>query len=58
MGLATLMGYGAPELNNVGRPGPKLKGKNVVLIGIRDLDEKEKILVITSYSIHYTKLYE
>ncbi len=54
MGLATLMGYGAPELNNVGRPGPKLKGKNVVLIGIRDLDEKEKILLKKSGCTVYT----
>lgn len=54
MGLATLMGFGAPELVNVGRPGPKLKGKNVVLIGVRDLDEKEKILLKQSGCTVYT----
>lgn len=54
MGLATLLGYGPPELVNVGRHGPKIKGKDVVLIGIRDLDEKEKLLLKQSNCTVYT----
>ena len=42
MPLATLMGKGPDELVNVGRPGSKLAAEDVVLIGIRDLDKKEK----------------
>lgn len=42
MPLATLMGLGAPEWVNVGRPGPKLDPSQVILIGIRDLDQQER----------------
>jgi arginase len=42
MPLAALLGEGYPELVNVGRPGAKLRGKDVVMIGIRDLDEGER----------------
>jgi arginase len=42
MTLAVLMGAGHPELVNVGRPGPKLLAKDVVMIGIRDLDPGER----------------
>lgn len=45
MALATLLGKGAPQLVNVGRPGPKVKPENTVLIGTRDLDKKEKVLL-------------
>jgi arginase len=45
MALATLLGLGAKELVNVGRPGPKIKPENTVMIGIRDLDLEEKILI-------------
>lgn len=45
MVLAALMGMGPSELVDLGRPGPKVKAENVVLIGVRDLDEQEKILV-------------
>lgn len=45
MALATLLGKGAPELVNVGRPGPKVKPENTVMIGIRDVDTKEKELI-------------
>ena len=45
MALATLLGKGAPELINVGRPGPKVKPKNTVMIGIRDLAPEEKTLI-------------
>jgi arginase len=45
MPLAVLLGLGSEELVNVGRPGPKLKPENVALIGIRDLDTKEKDMI-------------
>lgn len=42
MTLAVLTGDGYPELVDVGRPGPKLKPEDVVMIGIRDLDPEER----------------
>ena len=42
MALAALLGHGAPELTNIGRPGAKLKPSEVVLFGVRDLDPPEK----------------
>ncbi len=42
MPVAALLGEGYPELVNVGRPGAKLLGKDMVMIGIRDLDGKER----------------
>ena len=45
MPLAALMGHGAPELVNLGRPGPKLTAPDVIVIGVRDLDPAEKELL-------------
>jgi arginase len=45
MPLAALLGLGRPELINLGRPGPKFKSPDVVLIGVRDLDSQEKELL-------------
>ncbi len=45
MPLATLMGLGRPEWVNLGRSGPKLKGSQVVLVGIRDLDPQERAAI-------------
>ncbi len=45
MALAVLQGRGARELIDVGRPGPKVKPENVVLLGVRDLDSQEKELL-------------
>lgn len=42
MTLALLLGDGYPELVDVGRPGPKLKAEDVVMIGVRDLDPAER----------------
>ena len=42
MSLAVLLGKGYPELLHVGRMGAKLKAQDVVMIGIRDLDPKER----------------
>lgn len=48
MALAVLLGLGPRELVDLGRPGPKVKPENVVLIGVRDLDDQEKILIRNS----------
>lgn len=42
MPVATLLGEGFPDLVNLGRPGAKLSGKDIVMIGIRDLDAGER----------------
>ncbi len=42
MPLSALIGDGLPELVNVGRKGPKVKPEDVVIIGVRELDQKEK----------------
>ncbi|NCP03150.1 MAG: arginase [Deltaproteobacteria bacterium] len=42
MPLAALLGEGFPELVNVGRPGAKIGGRDVVMIGIRELDAGER----------------
>jgi arginase len=54
MALAVLLGLGPQELVDLGRPGPKVKPENVVLIGIRDLDAKEKILIRDSGCTAFT----
>ncbi len=43
MPVAALIGDGAEELVNIGYPGAKLKPTHIVQIGIRDLDEKERV---------------
>jgi arginase len=48
MALAVLQGRGAKALVDVGRPGAKVKPENVVLLGVRDLDGKEKELLRAS----------
>lgn len=45
MPLATLLGLGSPELVGLGRPGPKLRVEDVVLIGVRALDRPERELL-------------
>jgi arginase len=46
MALAALLGLGAPRLVNLGRPGAKLRVRDVVLIGVRDLDPPERELLL------------
>lgn len=48
MALAVLLGLGPRELVDIGRPGPKVQAKNVVLVGVRDLDPLEKELMRAS----------
>ncbi|MBE7554102.1 MAG: arginase [Anaerolineales bacterium] len=54
MPLAALLGLGAADLVNLGRPGPKLQPSEVVLIGVRDLDSQEKVLLKESQVRVYT----
>ncbi|MEM1248277.1 MAG: arginase [Acidobacteriota bacterium] len=54
MPLAALMGLGDARLVDQGRPGPKIPPKDVVLIGIRDLDEKERVALRESKATVYT----
>ncbi len=48
MALAVLLGLGPKELVDIGRPGPKVKPENVVMVGVRDLDAQEKELIRAS----------
>jgi arginase len=45
MPLAALIGYGAPELVDLLGYHPKVEPRNVAIIGVRDLDAKERRLV-------------
>lgn len=42
MPVAHLLGLGDKDLSGIGYRGPKVKARNVVLVGIRDLDANEK----------------
>jgi len=48
MPVSILLGYGLPELVDIGRPGPKLAPADVVLIGTRDLDYDERTMLKNS----------
>lgn len=54
MALAVLLGQGSKDLVNIGRPGPKVKPENVSLIGIREIDKREKVLISNSGCNTYT----
>lgn len=43
MALAALLGRGAPELTDIGRPGAKLKASQAVILGARDVDALERV---------------
>jgi arginase len=45
MPLASIMGYGPPELTELGGIKPMVEPRNVALVGVRDLDSKERRLV-------------
>src|SRR5271167_649274 len=45
MPLASIMGYGPPELTGLAGIKPMIEPRNVTLVGIRDLDSKERRLV-------------
>lgn len=54
MSLALLLGQGARELVEVGRPEAKLKPSDVVMIGVRDLDAEERQRLVESGITVYT----
>ncbi len=54
MPLAALLGMGTAELVDLGRPGPKLRPEDVVLIGLRDIDPEERRLIRNSGVHAYT----
>ena len=54
MSLAVLNGYGDIKLVNTGRPGAKLRSEDTVMIGIRQLDEKERTQLKKSGITIYT----
>ncbi|USH05437.1 arginase [Grimontia kaedaensis] len=45
MPLSHLLGYGDKEFTGILSANPKIKSENVVLVGVRDIDEKEKELI-------------
>ncbi|MGH9700347.1 MAG: arginase [Candidatus Acidiferrales bacterium] len=45
MPLASIMGYGPPELTELAGIKPMIEPRSVVLVGIRELDSKERRLV-------------
>jgi len=45
MPLAAIMGYGPPELTELGGVTPMVQARNVALVGVRDLDAKERRLI-------------
>jgi arginase len=53
MPVAALLGYGPPELTRIAGAGPKVDPANLVLLGIRSLDEGEKkLLRKTGVQVH------
>ena len=45
MPLASIMGYGPPELTELGGVKPMVEPRNVALVGVRELDSKERRLI-------------
>ena len=45
MPLASIMGYGPPELTDLAGIKPMVEPRNVALVGIRELDSKERRLI-------------
>ena len=54
MPVAVLTGRGHPDLVNLGHAGPKLQPRDVVMIGIRDLDPAERDALAISGIMAYT----
>lgn len=45
MPLASICGFGDARLIDIGRPGPKARPENVVIVGARDIDPEEGVLL-------------
>ncbi|HVB86563.1 MAG TPA: arginase [Candidatus Dormibacteraeota bacterium] len=54
MPLASIMGYGPAELTELAGVKPMVEPRNVVLVGVRDLDSKERRLMKESGAHVYT----
>jgi arginase len=54
MPVAALIGNGHPELVNIGRDGAKMRARDIVMVGIRDLDDAERVSLAGSGVIVYT----
>ena len=54
MTMAALLGDGYPELVDIGRPGPKLRPDDVVMMAIRELDPGERERLRQSGIMVYT----
>lgn len=54
MSVAALLGQGHPDLVNLGHPGPKLRPHDTVMIGVRDLDSRERAALANSGVTVYT----
>ncbi|MCC7362500.1 MAG: arginase [Anaerolineales bacterium] len=54
MALAALLGFGPPELTDIGRVGPKLTAAQAVLIGARDIDPAERLALVNSGMLVFT----
>ena len=54
MALAALLGFGPPELTDIGRAGPKLTAAQAVLIGARDIDPSERQALVNSGMMVFT----
>ena len=54
MPLAHLLGYGDEDFINIMGFSPKIKPENVVLIGVRDIDAKERAILRASNITVYT----
>jgi arginase len=45
MPLAHLLGLGDPRLSHIATPSPAIREENLVMVGLRDLDPPERILI-------------
>lgn len=56
MPLAVSLGYGAPELTNIGGFVGKVRPEDVVIVGLRDIDSKEREMIknsgVKAYTMH------
>lgn len=55
MPLATVLGMGHESLISLGKPAPFIEGERVYLGGIRDVDEKEQVILDQS-GVHYATM--
>ena len=55
MPLATLLGMGHSSLLDLCKPAPFLDGKQVYLAGVRDVDEKEQVILDASH-VYYAPM--